>query len=178
MLCWIKYPFVRGSDLAGEVVEVGKDITRVRVGDRVLGHAVGMDRKSNKSSEGAFQQYTVIRANMASPIPSSMSYERACVLPLCLSTAACGLFQKDFLALLYPILSPKPNGKTVLIWRSSTSVGSNAIQLAVAAGYEVITTASPKNFDYVRDVYDEQRGTALHEASRIGHEKIVKLLLE
>ena len=29
-------------------------------------------------------------------------------------------------------------------------MGSNAIQLAVAAGYEVITTASPKNFDYVK----------------------------
>ncbi len=33
---------------------------------------------------------------------------------------------------------------------SSTSVGSNAIQLAVAAGYEVITTSSPRNFDYVK----------------------------
>ncbi len=31
----------------------------------------------------------------------------------------------------------------------STSVGSNAIQLAVAAGYDVITTASPRNFDFV-----------------------------
>lgn len=32
----------------------------------------------------------------------------------------------------------------------ASSVGSSAIQLAVAAGYEVITTASPKNFDYVK----------------------------
>jgi len=37
----------------------------------------------------------------------------------------------------------------VLVWGGSTSVGSNAIQLAVAAGYDVITTASPRNFDYV-----------------------------
>jgi NADPH:quinone reductase-like Zn-dependent oxidoreductase len=76
---WIKYPFVMGSDLAGEVVEVGKGVTRFKVGDRVIGHAVGMDPKSNKSSEGAFQEYTIIRANMASPIPSSMPYENACV---------------------------------------------------------------------------------------------------
>jgi hypothetical protein len=38
----------------------------------------------------------------------------------------------------------------LLVWGGSTSVGSNAIQLAVAAGYEVITTASPRNFDYVK----------------------------
>jgi NADPH:quinone reductase-like Zn-dependent oxidoreductase len=150
MFSWIKYPFILGCDLAGEVVEVGKGVTRFRAGDHVIGHAIGMDMKSNNPAEGAFQEYTVVRANLASPIPSTMPYENACVLPLCLSTAACGLFQKDFLALEYPTMSPKPNGKTLLVWGGSTSVGSNAIQLAVAAGYEVITTASPKNFDYVK----------------------------
>jgi Zn-dependent alcohol dehydrogenase len=37
-----------------------------------------------------------------------------------------------------------------LVWAGSSSVGGSAIQLAVAAGYEVITTASPKNFEYVK----------------------------
>jgi len=147
---WIKYPFVLGSDLAGEVVEVGKDVTRFKVGDRVLAHAVGTDKKRNSAAEGAFQTYTVILAHMAAPIPTAMSYESAAVLPLGLSTAACGLFQKDHLALQYPSAAPKPTGQTLLVWGGSTSVGSNAIQLAVAAGYEVITTASPKNFDYVK----------------------------
>lgn len=168
MFSWIKYPFVMGSDLAGEVVEVGKGVTRFEVGDRVMGHAVGMDPKSNKSAEGAFQNYTVVRANMASPIPSSMPYENACVLPLGMSTAACGLFQKDFLALPYPTVSPKPNGTTLLVWGGSTSVGSNAIQLAVAAGHDVITTASPRNFDYVRklgavEVFDYRSPTVVKD---------------
>ncbi|MCJ1252160.1 hypothetical protein MMC30_009399 [Trapelia coarctata] len=81
-----------------------------------------------------------------------MSYEEASVLPLGLSTAACGLFQKDQLALQYPsVPRPKtPTGKTLLIWGGATSVGYNAIQLAVAAGYEVFTTASPKNVDFVK----------------------------
>jgi NADPH:quinone reductase-like Zn-dependent oxidoreductase len=69
MFSWIKYPLIMGSDLAGEVVEVGEGVTRFKVGDRVMGHAVGMDPKSNKSAEGAFQEYTVMRTNMASPIP-------------------------------------------------------------------------------------------------------------
>lgn len=147
---WIKHPFVLGVDLAGEVVEVGEAVTRFRVGDRVLGHAVGTDKDRNTSAEGAFQAYTVLLAHMAAPIPPTMSYEHAAVLPLGLSTAACGLFQKDHLALRYPSATPAPTGETLLVWGGSTSVGSNAIQLAVAAGYEVITTASPRNFDYVK----------------------------
>ncbi len=149
---WIKYPFVLGEDLAGEVVEVGNTVTRFKVGDRVLGHAVGTDKNPNTSAESAFQEYTVLLAHMAAPIPSTMSYESAAVLPLALSTAACGLFQKDHLALHYPSASPQSTGQTLLIWGGSTSVGSNAIQLAVAAGYEVITTASPRNFDYVKEL--------------------------
>jgi hypothetical protein len=34
-------------------------------------------------------------------------------------------------------------------WGESTSVGSNAIQLAIAAGYDVVTTASLRKFAYV-----------------------------
>jgi NADPH:quinone reductase-like Zn-dependent oxidoreductase len=149
---WIKPPFVLGSDVAGEVVEVGTAVTRFAVGDRVVGNAVGTDKRSNLSSEGAFQQYVILRTNLASPIPDDMSYERACVLPLCLSTAASSLFMKKNLGLRLPTASTRKDktGETILIWGGSTSLGSNAIQLAVAAGYEVITTASPKNFDYVK----------------------------
>jgi len=147
---WIKGPFILGSDTAGEVVEVGKSVTRFRVGDRVLGHAIGTDQKRNRSAEGSFQTYTVLLEGLMAHVPDDMSFERASVLPLGVSTAACGLFQKDFLALEPPTVSPRPTGKTLLVWGGSTSVGSNAIQLAVAAGYDVIATASPKNFDYVK----------------------------
>ena len=150
LFAWIKYPFVLGSDVAGEVVEVGRSVTRFRTGDRVVGHAVGMDEKRNRSAEGGFQTYTVLLAHMASLIPDSLSYESAAVIPLGLSTAACGFFEKDQLALPYPTLPPTPRGKALLVWGGSTSVGCNAIQLGVAAGYEVFTTASPKNFEYVK----------------------------
>lgn len=162
MFSYIKYPFVLGEDVAGEVVEVGKDVTRFVPGDRVLGHALGMEPKVNRSADGAFQEYTVLRTNMVSRIPATITYEQACVLPLCLSTAACGLFQKDYLGLDLPVAQlkhRKPKGETLLVWGGSSSVGSNTIQLAAAAGYDVITTASPKNFSYVKglgavDVFD------------------------
>ncbi len=165
---WIKYPFIMGSDLAGEVVEVGKGVALFKVGGRVLGNAVSFDQRSNKSSEGAFQEYTVLRTNLASPIPDSMSFESACVLPLGLSTAACGLFMKDYLALPFPTLSPKPSEKTLLVWGGSTSVGCNAIQLATAAGYEVIATASPQNHELLKklgavEVFDYRSPTVIRD---------------
>ena len=147
---WIKRPMVLGEDVAGVVVEVGPGVTRFKVGDRVVGHALGIKKEHNRPAEGAFQAYTVLVETMAAPIPDSLAFENAAVLPLGLSTAACGLFQKDYLGLRLPSKNPAPTGKTLLVWGGSTSVGSNAIQLAVAAGYEVFTTASPRNFDYCK----------------------------
>lgn len=149
---WLRYPFVLGSDVAGEVVQVGVAVTRFKVGDRVLGHAVGSDKNRNNSAEGGFQLYTVVLAHMACPIPPSMAFESAVVLPLGLSTAASALFQNDLLALQPPTAAIAKTGKVVLIWGGSTSVGNNAIQLAAAAGYEVIATASPKNFAHLRSL--------------------------
>jgi NADPH:quinone reductase-like Zn-dependent oxidoreductase len=149
---WLAYPTVLGSDVAGEVVAVGQDVSRFTIGDRVIGHAVGTDRDCNRASEGTFQRYAVILERLASPIPDALSYVAASVMPLAVSTAACGLFQQDYLGLQHPSADPTPAGATVLVWGGSTSVGSNAIQLAVAAGYEVIATASPHNHDFVKSL--------------------------
>jgi NADPH:quinone reductase-like Zn-dependent oxidoreductase len=152
VLPWLKFPAIVGSDVAGEVVEVGPEVTRLRVGDRVLGQALGLERSRNRAAECAFQHYVVLVAQMVSPIPDDLPFEQAAVLPLTLSTAATGLFQRDHLGLPLPTVDPTDRGESVLIWGGSTSVGSNAIQLARAAGYRVVTTASPHNFDYVRSL--------------------------
>ncbi|TGO21453.1 hypothetical protein BPAE_0218g00050 [Botrytis paeoniae] len=150
MFPWVKYPCILGCDVSGEVVEIGPEVTRFKVGDRVAGMAMGLTESSNVLTESGFQLYTILLDNMTSHIPHTLSYEQACVIPLALSSAAAGLFQKDQLALELPSLSPKSMGETVLIWGGSTSVGVNAIQLAVAAGYEVFSTSSPRNFDLLK----------------------------
>jgi NADPH:quinone reductase-like Zn-dependent oxidoreductase len=147
LFSWLQYPYIGGTDAAGTVVEVGEGVTKYKVGDRVVGLAPGFTPR-----EGAFQNYTVLSTNVSAPIPDHLSFEDAVVLPLGVSTAACGLYQKDFLALEYPRLDSKSTGKTVLIWAGASSVGSNAIQLAVASGYDVFTTASPKNWDYCKSL--------------------------
>src|SRR4051812_25093935 len=57
-------PAVAGPDVAGEVIAVGTDVTRFRVGDRVVGFAAGTDKTRNRPSEGAFQTYVVLLEHM------------------------------------------------------------------------------------------------------------------
>ncbi|WP_030903509.1 zinc-binding alcohol dehydrogenase family protein [Streptomyces sp. NRRL F-5126] len=152
VLPWLTFPAVVGSDVAGEVVEVGSGVTRLRPGDRVLGHAFGVEKSQNRAAEGAFQHYVVLMQHMVSPIPDSLPFEQAAVVPLTLSTAATGMFQQDHLGLAMPCADAVDRSETVLVWGGSTSVGSNAIQLARNAGYRVVATASPHNFGYVRSL--------------------------
>jgi NADPH:quinone reductase-like Zn-dependent oxidoreductase len=147
---WLKFPAILGTDVAGEVVEVGKGVTRFQIGDRVTGMGLGLKQNEQANEQGAFQEYVVLREDMTAPIPSSTSFEEASVMALGLSTAACGLYQKDYLNLTLPSVNPFQTNSYVLIWGGSTSVGSNAIQLARSSGYEVITTCSPRNFALVK----------------------------
>ncbi|MDR3471120.1 MAG: zinc-binding alcohol dehydrogenase family protein [Devosia sp.] len=152
ILPWLKFPAVIGGDVAGEVVETGPGVDRFKAGDRVLGHALGLERSTNRPAMGAFQRYVVLTAHMVSPIPDFLSFEQAAVLPLQLSTAATGMFQQDGLGLAFPTAKPTERRETVLVWGGSTGVGSNAIQLARNAGYRVVATASARNFDYLRSL--------------------------
>ncbi|KAL8954753.1 MAG: hypothetical protein Q9193_007100 [Seirophora villosa] len=159
----LKYPAILGRDVAGQVVEVGQSVSRFKKGDRVLGVALCQNHIGS-----GFQHYTAISSGLASVIPDTMSFERACVLPLCVATAAAGLYQEDHLQLQYPSLSPASNGKALFIWGGSSSVGSNAIQLAVASGYQVLTAVSAPNFDYAKSlgashVFDYKKSGVIDE---------------
>lgn len=137
----LKYPTILGCDVAGTIVEVGPNIERFKVGDRVAGSAVCIAKESNSASEGAFQLYTVIRQHMVAPVPDHITDEQAAVLGLGLGTAAYGLFHKDYLGLDMPEvpspLNPGPGRKftrAIVITGGASNVGSCAIQLATSAG--------------------------------------------
>lgn len=144
----LSYPTILGQDVAGTVVSVGEAVKRFQPGDRVLGESAMFVTK--RVANSAFQRYTVLDEKLSAPIPESLPFEQAAVIPLGVSTAACGLFQKSHLGLRHPTLSPEETGQVVLIWGGASSVGCNAIQLARAAGYEVLTTASAKNAAYLK----------------------------
>lgn len=164
---WLDYPAVPGIDLAGEAVAVGADVARFKPRDRVVAHATGTGKVRNRASEGAFLVYTVVLAHMPAAIPDTFTQEVAAFLPLRLSTTACGMFGADPLALTLPYPQPEAKAQTVLVQGGSTTVGSKTIQLAVAAGYRVITTAAPRYFCYVSGL--GARGVAEMRKALAGH---------
>ncbi|KAK7538457.1 zinc-binding oxidoreductase-like protein CipB [Phyllosticta citribraziliensis] len=144
------YPTILGEDVAGIVQDVGPGVMRLRKGQRVIGNVHGLD--NGNPAQGAFQLLTTAEETYMSPIPESLSFERAAVLPSAISTASSALYSKANLALPFPSLEPKPSGKTIVVWGGASSVGSTAIQLATASGVTVLATASKKNFEYVRSL--------------------------
>jgi NADPH:quinone reductase-like Zn-dependent oxidoreductase len=139
------YPIILGCDVAGTVEAVVPGSTaasQFRVGDRVFGF----------TANNGFQDYVALEDKLMTKIPGDMAYREPVVLGLCSATSAMFLFGEDYLHLDYPKLGAPKKGKSVLIWGGSSAVGSNAIQLVTAAGYDAIATCSKNNFDYVKDL--------------------------
>jgi NADPH:quinone reductase-like Zn-dependent oxidoreductase len=162
------YPAILGEDLAGEVVSVGPDVTRFKVGDRIVAMASDIKFGTDAPYLGAFQLFCRVEDNFAAKIPDNVTYTEACVLPLGLCTAAASTSMKENMALPYPQLDPTPNGTVVLIWGASSSVGSCAVQIALAGGCEVATTSSAHNLEYCRNlgaahVFDYKSGTIVDD---------------
>lgn len=134
------YPLAGGLDISGTVITTGSSVTTFRVGDKVLSFPYEFTSRS-----GGYQHYTAVPALLTALIPPTLPFPSASVLPSCLSTAAVALHHT--LGLQTPRCPARPqNGRTVLITAGASAVGSNAIQLAVAAGYTVLTTSSRSNF--------------------------------
>lgn len=93
------------------------------------------------------RQYVPCTANVVCKIPSVISFEADCVLPLAMNTAALALFGSGNLGLLMPSIQPRALEDWILIYGGSTSVGVTAIQLAKASGAEIVTIASRHNHD-------------------------------
>ncbi len=123
---------ILGFDLAGEVVAVGKKVTRFRVGDRVAA-STGFAGGCHAEYRALAEDGTVAR------IPDSVTYETAAALPFGAGTA------------LYFLRRGKlRSGEAILINGASGAVGSAAVQLARHMGAEVTAVTSGRNADLVR----------------------------
>jgi NADPH2:quinone reductase len=113
-------PFTPGVELCGEVVEVGADVTRFAVGDRVIGGAA--------LPVGAFAEYSVMDAARAHSAPAVLDDAEAAPFMITYQTGWFGLHRKARLAA----------GETLLVHAAAGGVGSGAVQLGKAAGARVI----------------------------------------
>jgi NADPH:quinone reductase-like Zn-dependent oxidoreductase len=125
---------ILGTEVAGEVVAVGADVTRFKVGDAVFG--IGSSRL------GAYAEYVNRKADSAlAHIPAGMSYAEAAAIPFGAGTAV--YFLKDRVTV-------QP-GQHVLVNGASGGVGCYAVQIAKALGAEVTGVCSTRNADLVRE---------------------------
>jgi NADPH:quinone reductase-like Zn-dependent oxidoreductase len=137
MLVPHEFPAILGWDVAGVIDQIGSDVKGLRVGDFVYAFC-----RRPVVKNGTFAEYVAFDAEHVAHSPSNLTMAQAASLPLVALTAWQSLF--DF--------ANVSEGDDVLIHAGAGGVGSIAIQLAKHAKARVITTASPKNFDYVRQL--------------------------
>lgn len=122
---------VPGTDVAGTVEAVGKNVTRLRPGDEVFGWCTG-----------AFAEYAVAGEDHFVLKPANLTFEQA---------AAVGVSATTALQLLREQGKIKP-GQKVLINGASGGVGTFAVQIAKAFGAEVTGVCSTGNVELVRSI--------------------------
>lgn len=116
-------PHVVGYQAAGEVVEVGAEVTDLRVGQRVV----------TTGGWGSHAELRAVSAKTAWPVPDGMDIKAAAVIPVPFGTADDCLFEFGRLK----------KGEIVLVQAGASGVGVAAIQLAARAGASmVLATAS------------------------------------
>ncbi|CAL1717234.1 unnamed protein product [Somion occarium] len=148
------YPAILGLDSAGVVAAVGEGVTSFAVGDKVL------NQGSLAPRQGTFKQYTYVTADSAAKIPANLNFDQAATVPLCLATAAVGLYAQPGGgggAGLIPAWETEGRGKyagqTIVIFGGATSVGQFVIQLAKLSGFStIVTTVSPHNNTLVKSL--------------------------
>ncbi|KAH6887459.1 chaperonin 10-like protein [Thelonectria olida] len=134
-----------GCDYAGVVHEVGSATTSWKPGDRVAGGVHG----GLFPDRGTFAEYVKVDADLAWKIPDDISDTDATTYGVSAVTAMLSLNLRHGI----PFVSgdrPTPRDEAIFIYAGATSAGLFHIQLAKAAGYTVVTTASPRSFDVVK----------------------------
>ncbi|RCL00656.1 MAG: NAD(P)H quinone oxidoreductase [Candidatus Tokpelaia sp. JSC188] len=110
-----------GLEIAGEVIDHGKNANRYSLGAKVMALVVG----------GGYAEFAVADERNVLPIPQSMSYIHAAAIPEAFFTVWSNVFQFGQLT----------KGEILLVHGGSSGIGTTAIQLAKAFGSSVIVTA-------------------------------------
>ena len=109
-----------GLEIAGKIVEVGKNVTNWKVGDRVCALLGG----------GGYAEFVAVKYDMLMPIPKGLSMEEASALPEAYATSYLNLFIEGHL---------QP-GQTAFVPAGASGLASVAIPMAKAFGARVITS--------------------------------------
>jgi NADPH:quinone reductase-like Zn-dependent oxidoreductase len=131
----LTFPVTLAGDFAGEITEVGQNVSDLRVGDRVFGFAPVI-----VGGSGAMAEYVAASALMVARMPAGASYMEAAGLPLAAISAVQAL--EDYMKVR--------SGQRVLIHGGAGGIGSFAVQYARYLGCHVVTTVRGSQEEFVR----------------------------
>ncbi len=147
---------ILGHELAGTIEEIGKNVTKFKVGDPVFGTTTML-------KTGSYAEYICLPEEWKSGVvaikPKNLSFQEAAALPVGAMTAMYLLKKANL-----------KKGQKVLVYGASGSVGSYAVQLADQKGASVTGVCSGSNvgmvkalgaenvIDYKKEDYSEQEG--------------------
>jgi NADPH:quinone reductase-like Zn-dependent oxidoreductase len=147
----LTFPRIQGADVAGRIAAVGENVSRDRIGERViidpwlLGVGDWLDPQTalyfGSECDGGYADYTRVRAANALPVTSDLSDAELATFPCVLHTAE-NLVGRTRL---------RP-GEIVVIAGASGGVGTAAIQLCRLRGARVIAIASKAKTDQLLDI--------------------------
>jgi NADPH:quinone reductase-like Zn-dependent oxidoreductase len=123
-----------GTDVAGHVEAVGRNVTEFRPGDEVFGEL-------SRCGFGAYAEFAAAPEKALALKPANLSFEEAATLPTAGCTALQGLRKGRI-----------QRAQRVLINGASGAVGTFAVQIAKSFGTEVTAVCSARNMDVVRSI--------------------------
>ena len=150
----LRFPRIQGIDVCGRIVAVGEDVSRDRLGGRVLietclleadGLELAQPWFLGSECDGGFAEYTVVAARHAYAIESALSDTELASFPCSYSTAENMLARSNTQA-----------SDRVLVTGASGGVGSAAVQLARARGATVVAVTGPAKAEALRSLGAEQ----------------------
>jgi acrylyl-CoA reductase (NADPH) len=131
-------PLVPGVDLSGEVI--ASDTEQFAVGDKVIAHAHDL----GVAHHGGFAEYARVPAEWVVPLPAGLSLRDAMVLGTAGYTSALSVHLLEQRGL-------QPGDGPVLVTGATGGVGSTAVDMLAARGYEVVAaTGKADEHDYLR----------------------------
>src|SRR5579863_1219473 len=167
----VKFPFVVGMDGTGVVERTGSNVNGFRPGDRVITWSAADGR-----TWGSYAEFMRVPVKNLSPMPKSLSFAQAAVVPVASLTAFQALFHTEKGGMI--------PGQKVLIHGAAGGVGSFAVQFAKSGGLLVAATCGTANAGYVRslsadrviDYKTEDIGRAIRDWSAEGVDVVLDVV--